>query len=62
MHLQEPCFLFTMDVDSLYTNINIPLGMAAITKWLIKYPSENRPDQEILSLLTRNNFQFNSNC
>ncbi len=54
---------FMMDVRSLYTNTDIPLGMAAIRKWLRKYPSENRPDQEILHLLylslTRNDFEFN---
>ena len=62
MRIEELCFLFTMDVNSLYTNIDIPLGMAAVRKWLLKYPDINRPDTELLELLhlslTRNDFLF----
>lgn len=61
---QEPCFLFTMDVNNLYTNIDIPLGMESIQKCLQKYPDEKRPDEELLELLhlslLRNDFQFDN--
>lgn len=55
--------LFTMDVESLYTNIEIERGLEAVAKCLRKYPSEGRPDQCILRLLElslrRNDFGFN---
>ena len=57
-------FLFTIDIDSLYTNIETTLGMKAIQKWLEKYPDPNRPDKQLLQLLhislTKNDFEFNS--
>lgn len=60
--LTEPCFLFTMDVNSLYTNIEIPLGMEAIKKILRRYPDPKRPDEILMKLLdislTRNDFVF----
>lgn len=38
----------------------------AVRKWLKKYPSQNHPDQEILTLLhlslTRNDFEFDGKC
>lgn len=61
--IKEPIKLFTMDVKSLYTNIDIPKGMEIMSKWLKKYPDPDRPDKEILDLLhlslTRNDFEFN---
>lgn len=60
--LTEPCFLFTMDVNSLYTNIEIPLGMEATRKILTRHPDPSRPDESLLRLLeinlTRNDFLF----
>lgn len=41
LELTEPCFLFTMDVNSLYTSIEISLGMEAIRKILTRYPDPN---------------------
>lgn len=55
--------LFSMDVESLYTNIEIERGLEAVVKCLWKYPKEGRPDQSILRLLElslrRNDFGFN---
>lgn len=55
-------FLFTIDVDSLYTNINTKLGLQAIHKCFQKYPDFHRPDKHLLQLLeislTRNDFEF----
>lgn len=52
-----------MDVDSLYTNIDIPAGLRAVQKTFNKYPDDLRPDRELLQLLeinlTRNDFEFN---
>ncbi|MGL5565005.1 MAG: hypothetical protein ACRDC4_04670, partial [Plesiomonas sp.] len=44
-------FLFSLDVESLYTNIEIPLGMKAIREWLARYPEASRPDEAILEFL-----------
>lgn len=62
LSLKEPCLLFTMDVSSLYTNIEIPLGMAAIQRILNKFPDPTRPDEALMRLLEinlkRNDFNF----
>ena len=56
-------FLFTMDVDSLYTNIDIAGGMRAVRNAFNACPDVTRPDDELLRLLeinlTRNDFLFN---
>lgn len=56
-------FLFTMDVNSLYTNIDTTEGMKAVQKTFLQYPDTQRPEAEILKLLfinlTRNDFEFN---
>lgn len=61
--LQSPCFLFSMDVESLYTNIDTSIGMKVVEEFLQKYPDPKRPDTQLLQLLhislTRNDFQFN---
>ncbi|MGL5901976.1 MAG: hypothetical protein ACRCZO_04760 [Cetobacterium sp.] len=55
--------LFSMDVESLYTNIEIGRGLEAVQKCLRKFPEEGRPDQSIMRLLElslrRNDFEFN---
>lgn len=57
-------FLFSLDVDSLYTNIDTKSGLAAVQKILYKYPDSFRPDRDLLRLLelnlTRNDFVFDS--
>lgn len=61
--IQGPCLLFSMDVESLYTNIDTSIGMKVIEQHLRKYPDPKRPDNQLLQLLyinlTRNDFQFN---
>uniref|UniRef100_A0A8C7YA98 Reverse transcriptase domain-containing protein n=1 Tax=Oryzias sinensis TaxID=183150 RepID=A0A8C7YA98_9TELE len=56
-------FFFSIDIESLYTNIDISAGMRLIKNIFIKYPDENRPDGELLNLLEinlkRNDFEFN---
>ena len=56
-------FLFTIDVDSLYTNIDINSGLKAVKNIFQKHPDKNRPDKEILTLLhinlIKNDFTFN---
>lgn len=56
--------LFTMDIESLYTNIETKAGLQAVKTLFLKYPNKRRPDKEILQLLeinlTRNDFEFNS--
>lgn len=43
--------LFTMDVESLYTNIDNTTGLAAVKLAFDKSPDLDRPDKEILELL-----------
>ncbi|XP_036071479.1 uncharacterized protein LOC118599729 [Oryzias melastigma] len=54
--------LFTIDVDSLYTNINTQEGIRSIKNIFNKFHDPQRPDEEILKLLeinlTRNDFEF----
>lgn len=63
-HLTIPTssLLFTEDVESLYTNIDIEQGIQAIKNIFDKYPDIKRPDQELLQLLEinlrRNDFEF----
>lgn len=43
LQFREPCFLFSMDVESLYTNIDTEMGMAAVRMahyvWIIVFCS-----------------------
>lgn len=59
-------FLFSIDIDSLYTNIDIAAGLQAVREIFLKYPDANRPDKEILELLEinlrRNDFEFDGDC
>lgn len=63
--IQAPpnCLFFSIDVESLYTNIDTPAGLSAVRKVFEKYPDVKRPDDEVLQLLeinlTRNDFEFN---
>lgn len=53
---------FSMDVDSLYTNIDTPSGIQAVKNIFFKYPDKKRPEKELIELLeinlTRNDFLF----
>lgn len=55
-------FLFSLDVDNLYTNIDTKSGLAAVKKLFYKYPDSFRPDRDLFRLLelnlTRNDFVF----
>lgn len=63
LKIPETFFFFSMDVDNLYTNIPIEGGIDCVKNALKKYPDQNRPDAELLELLTinltRNDFIFN---
>lgn len=56
-------YLFSIDIDSLYTNIDIEAGINCVKEIMKKYPNHKRPDKEILELLEinlkRNDFEFN---
>lgn len=56
-------YMFTMDIESLYTNIDIEEGIQSIKNIFLKYPDVKRPDPELIELLkinlTRNDFEFN---
>src|SRR5271156_5388276 len=64
--LPPTSFLFTLDVESLFTSIPTALGVATIKKFLSTHPCPKRPDNLILDLLdinlTRNDFIFNNKC
>lgn len=55
-------FFFTIDIDSLYTNIDTEAGLKAVKNIFLKYPNKDRPDTEVLQLLeinlTKNDFEF----
>ena len=59
----EKSLLVTLDVDSLYTNIDNKDGMEAVKKAFENNPNEKRPDRQILKLLEiclkHNDFKFN---
>ena len=61
---KEGAFIATIDVDSLYTNIDNTNGLEAVKQIFNKNPDPNRPDKEILELsninLKNNDFEFNS--
>ncbi len=49
--LPDSALLFTLDVDSLYTNIDTDLGLKTVKRIFNRYPDKLRPDAEILQLL-----------
>ena len=61
--IDENSLIVTLDVESMYTNIDHESGLAAVRKAFIDNPDPNRPDQQILELLElslkNNDFQFN---
>jgi len=60
--IPQNAFLATLDIDAMYTNIDLDAGITAIRKSFDKYPDEDRPDEEILELLELsvkgNDFKF----
>ena len=63
LSLPSEFLFFTIDVESLYTNIDILSGLATVRRFFQRYPDESRPDEEILKLLEINlkcnDFEFN---
>lgn len=63
MAVHNHTYLFTIDIDSLYTNIITNLGLSAVQEIFSRYPDPNRPDSEIIQLLKlcldSNDFSFN---
>ena len=61
--INENSLIVTMDVESMYTNIDHESGLAAVKKAFENNPDPRRPDQEILDLLElslkNNDFEFN---
>ena len=51
LNIPVDAFLFTMDVDSLYTNIDILEGIQAVKNIFREFPNSKRPDKELLQLL-----------
>ena len=61
--INENSLIVTMDVESMYTNIDHESGLAAVKNAFENNPDPLRPDQHILDLLElslkKNDFQFN---
>jgi len=62
--VNQNCYLITLDVESLYTNIDNNSGLNAVKERMAKYSNPLRPDEDILQLLKlsleNNDFQFNN--
>lgn len=60
----EGTFLFPIDIDSLYTNIDTNQGLQTVQQIFGQHPDPNRADEEIQKLLeinlTCNDFHFSS--
>ena len=63
LEIPKDAMLVTLDVDSLYTNINNKDGIKAVANKLRETPGSNRPDKQLLELLEisllNNDFEFN---
>ena len=63
--IPKHAFLVTLDITSLYTNIQTEHGIESVKKMFRKYPSRARPSEEIIELLKlnleNNDFLFNNN-
>ncbi|XP_041928729.1 uncharacterized protein LOC121693401 [Alosa sapidissima] len=62
MAVPNHTYLFTIDVDSLYTNIDTISGLQAVQHKFTQFPDPTRPDNTLLQLLeiclTHNDFEF----
>ena len=60
----KDAILFSIDIDSLYTNIETRAGLEAVKIMFQKYPDSTRPEKDLLELLeinlTQNDFEFNN--
>lgn len=63
IQINENSILASIDVDSMYTNIDNLAGLEAVKAAFNEHPDRNRPDAELLKLLelglTKNDFDFN---
>lgn len=63
LHIPTTALFFTIDIDSLYTNIPIKEGIEAVREIFQKNPNPRRPDRQLIQLLyinlTKNDFEFN---
>jgi hypothetical protein len=61
--VNENTILFSLDVNSLYTNIPLAKGIEIINNFFQKYPQPRRPDNHLIELLKltlfKNEFVFN---
>lgn len=61
--IPQNAILFTIDIDSLYTNIDSTEGIQAVKEAFQKNPNKHRPEKELIQLLeinlNRNDFTFN---
>ena len=61
--IKPDSLLITLDVESMFTNIDNKTGLIAIKEAFQNSPSPSRPDNELLKLLeiclTKNDFEFN---
>lgn len=62
VRIRKDAKLFSMDIDSLYMNIEKQRGLAVVKRCFKKYPDRERPDGAILRLLelslTKNDFEL----
>lgn len=62
LRIRADFYLFTLDVESLYTNIPIEEGIECVKRLFEEHPDPKRPDAELLELLrinlTLNDFVF----
>jgi hypothetical protein len=65
IEIPRDALLFSMDVESLYTNIDNNSGIEAVKQAFLRNPDFDRPDVDILELLKisleHNDFLFASN-
>ena len=65
IEIPRDALLFSMDVESLYTNIDNNSGIEAVKQAFLRSPDFDRPDVDILELLKisleHNDFLFASN-
>lgn len=61
--LPPDCLQFTMDIASLYTNIETAAGLDAVREWFARYPDRETPEETVKLLeinLTKIDFEFDS--
>jgi len=63
MRIRKDAKLFSMDIDSLYMNVETQRGLALVKRGFKKYPDRERLNGAILRLLelslTKNDFELN---